>query len=337
VTDSKKNLTIEALEELVSSDLARVEELLTDSVQGSDDLLDELLSHLATAGGKRMRPILTLLTAHLGSEGEVASEKVIRAATAVELTHLATLYHDDVMDSAPQRRGVKAVQLEWGNNRAILAGDVLFARASRLVSMLGPKAIRYHAETFERLCMGQLHETFGPKDEDPVDFYIQVLADKTGSLINASAAFGAWMGGADDDTADIVRQFGERIGVAFQIADDVIDFASDEELTGKTAGTDLVEGVATMPVLLLRKHAENGTLDEAGKELLRDIDEADLENEEILKSVVDRLKAHEVLEETREKAHEWADYAIEAIEPLPETVVKEGLRQFASLAVDRMA
>ncbi|MDO5048663.1 MAG: polyprenyl synthetase family protein [Actinomycetaceae bacterium] len=334
---TKQNLTIEALEELVSSDLARVEDLLKESVQGSDDLIDELLSHLSAAGGKRMRPILTLLCAHLGSEGVPASDQVIAAATAVELTHLATLYHDDVMDSAPQRRGVSAVQLEWGNNRAILAGDVLFARSSQIVSQLGQRAISHHAETFERLCMGQLHETFGPRDADPVEFYIQVLADKTGSLINAAAAFGAWLGGADEEASSAVQLFAERIGVAFQIADDVIDFASDEELTGKSAGTDLVEGVSTMPVLLLRKRAENGTLDEDGMQLLRDIDEGDLADDQVLKSVVDRLKSHDVLDETREKARQWGEFALQAIEPLPESAVKQALREYASVAVDRMA
>ncbi|MDO5034769.1 MAG: polyprenyl synthetase family protein [Actinomycetaceae bacterium] len=332
-----KNLSQDALEELLLSDLARVESMLTDSVQGSDDLIDELLSHLSKAGGKRLRPLLTLLCTQLGKPGEAASDDAIAAATVVELTHLATLYHDDVMDSAPQRRGVTAAQLQWGNNRAILAGDVLFARASGLLSGLDPKLIRYHSETFERLCMGQLHETFGPHDADPVEFYIQVLADKTGSLINAAALFGAWIGGASEEEAAAVRDFGERIGVAFQIADDVIDFASSEELTGKSAGTDLVEGVATMPVLLLRERGAAGQLDEHGAQLLRDIDEADLTDPEMLASVVERLKNHEVLGETREKAQEWAEYALSALEPLPDSAVKEALVQFAHMAVDRMA
>lgn len=337
MTDSNQNLSFDALEEQVSSDLARVEELLQNSVQGSDDLIQELLSHLAKAGGKRLRPQLTLLTAHLGAEAEPATDDVIAAATVVELTHLATLYHDDVMDSAPQRRGVPAAQLQWGNNRAILAGDVLFARASRLASTLGPKIISYHSHTFERLCMGQLHETYGPKDADTVDFYIQVLADKTGSLINAAAIFGAWLGGASDADAAAVSLFGERIGVAFQIADDVIDFASSSELTGKSAGTDLIEGVSTMPVLLLRKRGAAGTLDAAGEQLLRDIDSGDLTDSRLLDSVVERLKNHEVLDETRSIARVWADRALEALEPLPDSVVKQGLIEFARVAVDRMA
>ncbi|WP_311519090.1 polyprenyl synthetase family protein [uncultured Actinomyces sp.] len=335
MTDSK--FSLEALEEQVSSDLSRVEQLLTDSVKGSDDLIHELLSHLAKAGGKRLRPALTLICAHLGSEGQPASDQIVAAATAVELTHLATLYHDDVMDAAPQRRGVTATQLQWGNNRAILAGDVLFSRASLLVSKLGQRIIEYHAQTFERLCMGQLHETFGPGDADLVDFYIQVLADKTGSLIAASAVFGGWLSDADDALVDAVRVFGERVGVAFQIADDVIDFASDEALTGKSAGTDLVEGVVTMPVLLLRRRAEAGLLDEDGKKLLADIDDGDLTDDDLLASVVERLKHHEVLDETRVKAREWADLALEALEPIPDSPVKEALVQFANAAVDRMA
>ena len=128
-----------------------------------------------------MRPLLTLVCAQLGDPERALDDTVITAATAVELTHLASLYHDDVMDSAPTRRGVPSAQHLWGNNRAILAGDILFARASLLVASLGPEIVAHHARTFERLCEGQLNETFGPVDgADRVDFYLQVLADKTG-------------------------------------------------------------------------------------------------------------------------------------------------------------
>lgn len=324
------------LEERISADLARVEARLNECVHGSRDLVDELTSHLSKAGGKRMRPMLALLCAQLGEPDQPANDSVIEAATAVELTHLATLYHDDVMDSAPQRRGVPAAQHQWGNNRAILAGDVLFARASRLVADLGARTISYHAQTFERLCQGQLNETFGPEEgNDPIDFYIQVLADKTGSLINTAGIFGAWHSGAPDSYAEAVGEYGERIGIAFQLADDVIDLTSGGEVSGKTPGTDLLEGVSTLPVLLLEQRRAAGTLDGAGADVLSDLDR-DLSDPAVLADVVDRLGAHDVIEETRSYALRWVDRAIEALAPLPDSVAKEALVEFAHFTVHRM-
>ncbi|MES1171055.1 MAG: polyprenyl synthetase family protein, partial [Actinomycetota bacterium] len=165
------------LDDALQSRLALVEERLRDAVSQSDRLADATSRHLVNAGGKRLRPALALLTAHLG---DASRPEVVDAAVVVELTHLATLYHDDVMDSAPTRRGAPAAHEVWGNSVAILTGDLLFARASSVVAGLGPQAVRIQAETFERLCLGQLHETVGPSDDDdPVEFYLQVLADKT--------------------------------------------------------------------------------------------------------------------------------------------------------------
>src|SRR5690554_2878562 len=241
----------QALDEAVSSRLALVEERLRDAVAQSDRLANATSRHLVDAGGKRLRPLLTLLTAQLGDGHR---PEVLDAAVVVELTHLATLYHDDVMDSAPLRRGAPSAHEVWGNSVAILTGDLLFARASGIVADLGPEAVRIQAATFERLCLGQLHETVGPElEEDPVEHYLQVLADKTGSLIATSARFGAMFAGCDATTVQQVTNYGELAGVAFQLADDVIDVVSDAATTGKTPGTDLREGVPTMPVLLLRQ------------------------------------------------------------------------------------
>ncbi|HLS48923.1 MAG TPA: polyprenyl synthetase family protein, partial [Actinomycetaceae bacterium] len=200
--------------------MAEVEECLLSAVSGTDELVDAPAAHLARAGGKRLRPALTLLTAELGT----ASPRVVDAAVAVELTHLATLYHDDVMDSADMRRGAQAVHEVWGNTVAILTGDLLLARASRVVAGLGPEAVLIQAETFERLCLGQLHETLGPREgQDPIAHYLQVLADKTGSLIAAAARYGVMFSGGDEATAATLERYGEKVGVAFQLADDVID------------------------------------------------------------------------------------------------------------------
>jgi len=329
------------LDEALQSRLALVEERLRDAVSQSDRLADATSRHLVNAGGKRLRPALALLTAHLG---DASRPEVVDAAVVVELTHLATLYHDDVMDSAPTRRGAPAAHEVWGNSVAILTGDLLFARASSVVAGLGPQAVRIQAETFERLCLGQLHETVGPSDgDDPVEFYLQVLADKTGSLIATSARFGAMFAGCAPAVVQQVTRYGELAGVAFQLADDVIDVRSDAATTGKTPGTDLREGVATMPVLLLRRRvagalssrAPSRDLDEDA-DLLAAID-GDLSSDEALADVVARLGVHPVVDETAALAAQWAARAKEAIAMLPEGDVKASLIDFADSLVARTA
>ena len=321
----------EELEAAISPRLEIVEERLRDAVAQSDRLAHATSRHLVDAGGKRLRPMLTLLTAQLG---DGTRSEVVDAAVVVELTHLATLYHDDVMDSAPTRRGAPAAHEVWGNSVAILTGDLLFARASRVVAGLGPEAVRIQAETFERLCLGQLHETVGPAEsDDPVAHYIQVLADKTGSLIATSALFGARFAGCEQRTVDAVTQYGELAGVAFQLADDVIDVRSDAETTGKTPGTDLREGVPTMPVLLLRERVAAGGSDE-DRALLAAID-GDLSGDDALAAVVSQLRDHPVVDETSRLAQQWAGRAKDALAPLPEGDVRDALLTFADALVAR--
>ena len=328
---------IDELEDQISDGLVQVEDRLTQVLADNRGVLDDIVGHLAKAGGKRMRPGLVLLCSHLGPRP--SSEEVLRACLVVELTHLATLYHDDVMDSAPTRRGVNAVQRVWGNNRAVLAGDLVFARASQVVATLGPEAVLQHAVTFDRLCRGQLNETFGPEaGQDPVEFYIQVLADKTGSLVAQSARCGAELSGAPEAVTKAVVQFGEKIGVAFQLADDVIDLSSDSADSGKTPGTDLREGVDTMPILLLRQDAARGVLDEDGQKILAELSRGALVSEDAaLERVVQMLRAHSVLQRTRQLAFSWCEDAKAAISFLEDTEVKAALEKFADTLVDRIA
>ena len=310
------------LEGALSPALAAIEARLLEVVSNADEMINPPTSHLAEAGGKRLRPILTLLTAQLGDPALAAGEQVRDAGVAVELTHIATLYHDDVMDDAPLRRGAPSAQTVWGNSAAILTGDVLVARASQLVAALGPEAVLAHAKTFERLCMGQLHETLPrPADTDPVAHYIQVLADKTGSLIAVSARYGAMLTGAGRATERIVEAFGERIGVAFQLADDCLDLVGDPAALGKTPGTDLREGVDTMPVLLLRQALAAGELDAAGQAILSRLSTGDLGDDEVLADVVDRLRSHPVLARTQQMAMDWARDAVAVLDGLEEAVV----------------
>lgn len=334
------NLTqprLEELEDRISESLVQVENRLNSVLSDDRGVLDDIIGHLAKAGGKRMRPGLVLLCSNLGSRP--FSEEVLRASVVVELTHLATLYHDDVMDSAPTRRGVNAVQRVWGNNRAVLAGDLVFARASQVVATLGPQAVLQHAVTFDRLCRGQLNETFGPEaGQDAVQFYIQVLADKTGSLVAQSARFGAELSGAPEAVTKAVVQFGEKIGVAFQLADDVIDLSSDSADSGKTPGTDLREGVDTMPILLLRQDAAQGVLDEDGQKILAELSRGTLVSEDAaLERVVQMLRAHSVLERTRQLAFSWCEDAKAAISSLEDKEVKAALENFADTLVNRIA
>ena len=190
-----------------------------------------------------------------------------------------------------------------------------------------------HAKTFERLCMGQLHETLPrPAGTDPVDHYIQVLADKTGSLIAVSARYGAMLTGAGTRTEQIVEEFGERMGVAFQLADDVIDLMSDSATTGKTPGTDLREGVPTLPTILLDRAVAAG--DESAIAVRAPLD-ADLSSDEALEAAVEALAAHPVTQEAWQIAYDWADRAIAAIAPLPESTAKAALESFAHAVVHR--
>ena len=320
------------LEEEILAELESVERRLIEAAANANPLVQTPTRHLMEAGGKRLRPVLVLLTSHFGSG---INEEVRTAAVATELTHLATLYHDDVMDDAPLRRGAPSAQQLWGNSVAILTGDLLFAKASQMVSMLGPVAVRIQAEAFERLVLGQLHETLGPgEDEDAVGHYIGVLSDKTGSLIAAAAKYGTLFSGADDLSGRASIAYGEKVGVAFQLADDVIDLTSDAETLGKEPGTDLRAGVATMPVLLLRARAAAGDVDEVGAGILRDLASDD---EDVRASTLDRLRRHEVLEETRVLARQWATDAVTELEPLPDSAARRALIAFADIVVDRLA
>lgn len=316
----------------VSTSLARVEKQLREAISNSDPLADATSRHLVEAGGKRIRPLLTILASHLGDPGR---SEVVQAAVVVELTHLATLYHDDVMDSAPFRRGAPTAHEVWGNSVAILTGDLLFARASLLTSELGGEALGIQARTFERLCLGQLHETVGPReDEDPLEHYLSVIADKTGSLVAASGQLGAIFAGADRALQQTMVVYGEKVGVAFQLADDVIDVTGLKKVSGKSPGTDLREGVPTLPVLLLRRKAAAG--DASAAEVLRLVD-GDLSSDAALAEAVAALRAHPATAEAWAVARQWADEAIAALEPLPEGVVKQALTSFAQAVVSREA
>lgn len=323
-----------ALIHSVDAGLDRVEIVLGREVQFGDPIADRPSHYLYEAGGKRVRPMLTLITAQLG---EGVTDEVINAAAAIEITHLASLYHDDVMDDSERRRGVPAAQTVWGNSVAILAGDLLFARASQIMSRLGEGAIRLQADTFMRLVLGQLHETTGPgANNDPFDWYLRVLADKTGSLISAAARAGIIFSGADERFEEPVVEYGEKVGVAFQLVDDVIDLSPRPGETGKVPGTDLRAGVDTLPLLKLRASAAENRADAA----LLDRIERELKGNADPHSGLDlvaELRQHPVTEATLAEAHRWADEAAAALSVLPDGAVKNALVRFTETVVERTA
>ena len=314
----------------VSSCLAEVEKQLRAAISHSDPLADATSRHLVEAGGKRIRPLLTLLASHLGNP---TRSKVVQAAVVVELTHLATLYHDDVMDSAPYRRGAPTAHAVWGNSVAILTGDLIFARASILVSELGGEALGIQARTFERLCLGQLHETVGPREgQDDLEHDLSVIADKTGSLVAASGQLGALFADTPPEVVDVMVSYGEKVGVAFQLADDVIDVTGLKVKSGKAPGTDLREGVPTLPVILLRRAAAAGDASAADVVALVD---GDLTSDEALAEAVSAVRSHPQTQEAWAVAQQWADDAVAALAPLPDSIVKQALESFAQAVVSR--
>ena len=322
-----RKVTDKALLKRLSDGLERVEESIDKAVAQSDPIADQTSRHLTSAGGKRVRPTLLMLTSQFG---EGITQRVVDASVVVELTHLATLYHDDVMDEAPMRRGVKTAHEIWGNSVAIITGDLLFARASQLVADLGGDALKLQADTFERLCLGQLHETMGPQaGDEAVAHYIQVLADKTGSLIATAAEMGIIYSNADSAYRQPVRDFGEKIGVAFQLIDDVIDLQSDGKTSGKTQGTDLLAHVDTLPTLYLRQLA---SVDDEARALLAQVDAV---TPETLQGVIDQLKTHPVTQRTFDEAKRWADEAVSALATLPDGPAKQAMIAFAEAVIDR--
>lgn len=317
----------------IEEGLELVETGLADELRIADPVADAAARYLYEAGGKRIRPVLTLLAAQLG-EGNVPA--VIDIAKALELTHLGSLYHDDVMDGADTRRGVPAAHGVWGNNVAILTGDILFSRASQIMSRYGERAMRLQADTFERLVLGQMHETVGAQPgDDPIEFYIQVLADKTGSLIAAATQGGVIFSDAPVEFEEPMRVYGEKVGVAFQLLDDVIDLSADAEETGKVPGTDLRAGVPTMPSLLLKTGTDRSDID-----LAQRIDDGVARIGEgadpaILDGPLAQLRDHAATERTLDLARAWTADAVAALEPLPKGTVREALTRFALTLADR--
>ncbi|RLV51197.1 polyprenyl synthetase family protein [Nocardioides mangrovicus] len=314
--------------------MAQVEELLDSYAASEAPFVTDAARHLLRAGGKRVRPLLVLLAAEAGREQVGAnvgaySEDVLTAGCVVELTHLASLYHDDVMDEAALRRGAESANARWDNHVAILTGDFLFSRSSELTARLGADAVRIQAETFTRLVEGQILETLGPqRGDDPLEHYLRVVDGKTGSLIATSARYGARFGDAPTDVEEALTAYAAKVGVAFQLSDDILDIASESEDSGKTPGTDLREGVPTLPTLLAQRAGDDARLVEL---LAGPVAEADVEE------ALGLLRAHPAMQQARDHVIGLATEAVELLKVLPEGPVRQALADFAELIAVRSA
>jgi geranylgeranyl pyrophosphate synthase len=313
----------------VADGLALVEDGLRKAASAPQyELLDQTSGYLIDAGGKRFRATLVLLAAQFGNPQE---ERVVPAAVAIELTHLATLYHDDVMDEADVRRGSASANSRWGNSVAILTGDYLFACASKILADLGPDAVRIQAETFCRLVAGQIAETVGPRpDQDPLEHYMGVVTEKTASLIATSGQFGALYSGAPASVTERIAPACAALGVAFQLSDDILDVSSETDQSGKTPGTDLREGVRTLPVLHALRSA--GPADGRLVELLSG---SDLTDSAARAETLSLLRAHPAMEMAKADLRHWADLARSEILMLPEVPARAAFEAMCDFVIRR--
>ena len=312
----------------VRDGVARVEECISSELRGADDLMTEAVLHLFEAGGKRFRPLFTVLSAHVGPDPD--NWEVTVAGAVIELVHLATLYHDDVMDEAQMRRGAPSANARWGNNIAILAGDYLFATASRLVSRLGPDAVRIVAETFAQLVTGQMRETKGtPPDDDAVSHYLKVVSEKTACLIAAAGRFGGTYSGATDDQTERLGRIGGIVGTVFQISDDIIDIESDPDESGKLPGTDLREGVHTLPVLF--------ALRETGPDAdrLRELLDGPVTDDANVAEALALLRASGGIAAAKETVQQYAAQARAELSGLPDVLGTRALASLVDYTVNR--
>jgi heptaprenyl diphosphate synthase len=298
----------------VRDGVARIEQLMETELRGSDDLMTEAVLHLFEAGGKRFRPLFTVLSAQLGPRPD-ADEVTIAG---------------DVMDEAQVRRGAPSANVRWGNNVAILAGDYLFATASRLVSRLGPNAVRIIAETFAQLVTGQMREGQGAAHAaDPIEHYLKVVHEKTACLIGAAGQFGAMFSGADEDQIQRLSRLGNIVGTAFQISDDIIDIDSDPDESGKLPGTDLREGVHTLPVL----YALHDSGPEAGR--LRELLVGPIDDDKRVAEALALLRASAGMAKAKDTVARYAAQAHEELAGLPDGPGRQALITLVDYTIHR--
>ncbi|MGI8426303.1 MAG: polyprenyl synthetase family protein [Actinomycetota bacterium] len=307
--------------EPIASDLERIEKIMIDVSAGATSFLTEFTTYLTKAGGKRLRPALTVLGAHLGAG---PNPNVDVTAAAIEMTHLATLYHDDVIDEADTRRGVPSANENWGNKVAILAGDYLFARASKISAEVGGEVPEVLAEAISQVVQGQVSElesVYDPKRSEAK--YLTTIHGKTASLLEACTRLGASLGGCTPDVVAAMRTFGIAFGLAFQVADDLLDLAASQEELGKPPGTDVRDGVYTLPVIFAA---------EADPNLLKSLGTPDVD----VDLVRDATVSTGAFARARQVAIAYVEEALSALEQTPQGDARKTLENLTRLVVDRV-
>lgn len=310
------------------NDVAEVEDLLHKELSKGPDFLTEKSRYLLAAGGKRFRPVFTLLCGYIHESAPNAD--LITAAAVVELIHLATLYHDDVMDEATVRRGVTSANMRWSNSVAILAGDNLFARSSFLLSTLGSKSASFISDVVSMLVTGQLRETLGTPADNKVEHYLRVIEEKTACLIAAGGELAGYTTGSDAGRTTLMNQLGHNVGMAFQISDDIIDISSNSAQSGKTPGTDIREGVFTLPVL----YALEETSPE-GQEL-RELLVGPVTDDAQVQHILQLIERTNGITRAKKVVHEYKEKADALIEQLPASSVQDALFQLVNSTVVRL-
>lgn len=312
----------------VRDGVEKIEQLMDFELGSADQVMIDSLTHLFKAGGKRFRPLFTVLSAQIGPNPN--ADEVAIAGAVIELVHLATLYHDDVMDEAEVRRGAPTANIRWSNNVAILAGDYLFATASRLVSRLGPDAVRLIAETFAQLVTGQMRETRGvAQGTDSIEHYLKVVYEKTACLISAAGEFGAMFSGADGEVVARLSRLGGIVGTAFQISDDIIDIDSDSHESGKLPGTDVREGVHTLPmVYALREPGPDG-------DRLRELLAGPVEDDDAVTEALTLLRASPGMAQAKDFLAQYAAQAGDELALLPDVAGRRALETLVEYTVSR--
>jgi heptaprenyl diphosphate synthase len=311
----------------LDAQLAEVERVMLTEISRGESFVTPVAEHLARAGGKRFRPLVTLMSARFGNRPVVRS--VIDAAVIVELVHLATLYHDDVMDEASVRRGVPSVNARWDNNVAILAGDYLFAQASRMGASLGTDAVHLISVAFSELVTGQLRESIEPTDVGAIDHHLQVLSEKTGSLLSLCGELGGLCTEASENELRSLHRLGHLIGMAFQISDDIIDITSTQLQSGKVPGTDLREGVNTLPTLYALRE------DGGDPVRLRELLSGPIQSDDDVTEALDLLRSSKGLAQARSTLRQYVDDTRRELKQLPSGPTNSAFEKVAMHLLDR--
>jgi heptaprenyl diphosphate synthase len=315
-----------ALEAQIRAGLDQVETALEKAVRADYELLGEAASYILAAGGKRFRPMLVLLSGHFG---DPTDPRLVHGAVAIELTHVATLYHDDVMDEAEFRHGVPSVNSKWDNSVAILSGDFLFAKASELSADLGAEVTRLLARTIATVCDGQIRDvTTAGSLAQTEDGYMETIRRKTAALIATSCRLGGMLSEAPADHVDLLERFGEVIGLGFQLSDDIMDVIATEDVLGKPPGQDLRQGVYTLPVLYALQDGARG------RQLAGLLDEGPPEGER-LDQALQLVAADGNLDRAREAVTREVRRAQKLAEGLPTGPAKDALLHLAEYLAAR--